>query len=223
VTPTSGSGKAIIDRCLTDEQILETEILEELPDDHRPDDQWIAAKLRVDHEFKKRMVAGVQRKFKRNFQGGMGTGYTTSDEVWCHFKPTEEQLERWIHTENRGENRIDEKAAMKGKQGEAANDAADVSHMGNDGSQADKTNSLSDAGEEQLHNDVSAVTASRNDKSGPDGHPDGLSRTSEDKTSENATVSRLTNVSEAGDASNDAPQDTWLGMRPALRDGPQQA
>jgi platelet-activating factor acetylhydrolase len=223
VTPTSGSGKAIIDRCLTDEKILETEILDELPDDHRPDDQWIAAKLRVDHEFKKRMVAGVQRKVKRNFQGGMGTGYTTSDEVWCHFKPTEEQLERWITTENRGENRIDEQAAMRGNEGDATNDAADVSHMDNDGIQADKTTSLSDGGEEQRHKDVGAVTASRNDESGPGDHHDGLSKTSEDKTSENATESWPTDVSAAEYASNGAPQDTWLGMRPALRDGPQQA
>jgi platelet-activating factor acetylhydrolase len=225
VTPSSGSGKAIIDRCMTDESILETEILQELPDDHRPDDEWIAAKLRVDHEFKKRMAAGVQRKFKRNFQGGMGTGYTTSDEVWCHFKPTEEQLDNWINTENRGENRIDEQAAMRGDQGDAANDAADVSHMGNDGIQADKTTSLNDADEEQRHKDVSAVTASRNDEGGQGAHQNHLSKTSEDKTSENVTGARPTNVSAdtAGDASNGAPQDTWLGMLPALRDGPQQA
>jgi platelet-activating factor acetylhydrolase len=185
VTPASGSGKAIIDRCMTDESILQTELLKEMPNDHRPDDQWIAARLRVDHEFKKRMVAGVQRKVKRNFQGGMGTGYTTSDEVWSHFKPTEEQLEKWINEEHRGETRIDEKSAMEGNPGDATDDSADSSGLGSCSIKDGQAISQSEADEGQRPATASAATAEN--------------------------------------TSNDAPQDTWLGVLPALRDGPQQA
>jgi platelet-activating factor acetylhydrolase len=225
VTPTSGSGKTIIDRCMTNESILQTELLKELPDDHRPDDQWIAARLRVDHEFKKRMVAGVQRKFKRNFQGGMGTGYTTSDEVWSHFKPTEEQLEKWINTEHRGETRIDEKSAMRGDPGDAADVTADAPGSGSDSIKDGEASLLSDADEEQRRDDRDAKTALRSGENTLTSHQDGPSKISEGTNSENMTECRPTNVSAAtaGDSSNDAPRDTWLGMLPALRDGPQQA
>ena len=57
------------------------------------------------------MAASLQRKFKRNFQGGMGTGYTTSDEMWCFYKPSDEALQHWINEEGRGEKRIDEDRA----------------------------------------------------------------------------------------------------------------
>ncbi|KAH7394455.1 platelet-activating factor acetylhydrolase, isoform II-domain-containing protein [Pyrenochaeta sp. MPI-SDFR-AT-0127] len=120
VTPSTGGGKSIIDRCMTDESILQTPLLDEIPDDHRPDDEWIAARLRVDHEFRRRMAAGLQRKFKRNFQGGMGTGYTTADEMWCHYKPTDEELTKWIEEEDRGEKRIDEDGAIQGRGNEHA-------------------------------------------------------------------------------------------------------
>jgi platelet-activating factor acetylhydrolase len=117
VTPAKGGGKSIIDRCMTDEHLLETPTMEDMPTEHRPNDEWIAARLHVDHEFRKRTAAGLQRKFKRNFQGGMGTGYTTSDEMWCFHKPSEAELQKWIEEEERGEKRIDEDRAM----GEDAN------------------------------------------------------------------------------------------------------
>jgi platelet-activating factor acetylhydrolase len=213
VTPTSGSGKAIIDRCMTDESILKTELIDEIPDDHRPDDEWIAARLRVDNEFKKRLAAGVQRKFKRNFQGGMGTGYTTSDEVWSHFKPTPEQLEKWIHEEDRGEKRIDEQTAMKGD-GDTTDNSADDSVSD---SKDDVTTLLSDAEEEQQGDDIGAKTASKKDQ-------EAASRSTEEKEHEGTEVSNPTTepTATAEKTSSDAPPKTWLGMLPALRDGPQQ-
>jgi platelet-activating factor acetylhydrolase len=189
---------------MTNESILQTEILEELPDEHRPDDEWIAARLRVDHEFKRRVAAGLQRKLKRNFQGGMGTGYTTSDEVWSHFKPTEEQLEKWINEEGRGEARIDEQAAMRGKRPDAASeDSSSESDHNKDG----EITSLSDADAERQCDDSEVHTASLEDK---------------EEQSSSWQVPIDASAATAGDASNDAPQDTWLGMLPALRDGPQQ-
>jgi platelet-activating factor acetylhydrolase len=108
VTPDNGGGKSIINRCMTDEHILETPLTEETPDDHRPDDEWIAARLRVDNPFRRRIASGLQRKFKRNIRESTGEGYTTSDEMWCFFKPTDEKLQEWIDKEERGEKRIDE-------------------------------------------------------------------------------------------------------------------
>jgi platelet-activating factor acetylhydrolase len=199
---------------LTDESILETEILDEIPDEHRPNDEWIAARLRVDHEFKKRIGAGVQRKFKRNFQGGMGTGYTTSDEVWSHFKPTPEQLDKWIHEEGRGEARIDEQAALKGDGGEVVNSSADDTVSS---SKDDDTTLRSDAAGERWSEGKEVRTASQSEqelasRSGGYHNYDG--------TEESSPTDRPTEREDT--SSCEAPAGTWLGMLPALKDGPQQ-
>ncbi|KAF2030534.1 hypothetical protein EK21DRAFT_111849 [Setomelanomma holmii] len=220
VTPSTSSGKAIIDRCMTNESILRTELIEELPDEHRPDDAYIAAKLRVDHEFKKRVAAGLQRKLKRNFQGGMGTGYTTSDEVWSHFKPTEEQLEKWINEEGRGEARIDEQTAMKG---DGPNVASDDSNLGGDNNRDGEATSLSDADEERRRTDVERHTDSQNDENVPRDLREVSPTAVEGKDRDTGAGSPIyASAAAPVDASNDAPQDTWLGMLPALRDGPEQ-
>jgi platelet-activating factor acetylhydrolase len=104
VAPDAGAGKSIINRCMTDESLLATNLLDEVPDEHRPTDQWIAARLRVHHEFRTRVAAGVQRRLKRNMYGQKS--YRTEDEVWMHFKPSPEQLEEWIKDEGRGEERV---------------------------------------------------------------------------------------------------------------------
>lgn len=111
IAPDAGAGKTLINRSMTDEDLLNTELLEEMPTEHRPTDQWIAAKLKVPHEFRTRLTAGMTRHFKRNEKGE--TVYSTGDEVWMHFKPTEEELERWIKVEDRGEERIDSEHATK--------------------------------------------------------------------------------------------------------------
>jgi platelet-activating factor acetylhydrolase len=110
VAPDAGAGKSIINRCMTDESLLATDLIEEVPDEHRPTEQWIAARLHVDHEFRTRVAAGVQRKFKRNMKGQKS--YNTEDEVWMHFKPSAEELEKWIKEEGRGEARIDDDARV---------------------------------------------------------------------------------------------------------------
>ncbi|KAH7079979.1 platelet-activating factor acetylhydrolase, isoform II-domain-containing protein [Paraphoma chrysanthemicola] len=220
VTPSTSSGKAIIDRCMTNESILQTELLEELPDEHRPDDEWIAARLRVDHEFKKRVAAGLQRKLKRNFQGGMGTGYTTSDEVWSHFKPTEQQLENWIQQEGRGEARIDEHAAMRGDESDTASGDSSSKSNNKDG----ETTSLSDADQEPRCDDSKVCTASRGDGDVPREHQE-ASSTALDTEDQDGVVRHgpiYASAVTAGDASNDAPRNTWLGMIPSLGEGPHQ-
>lgn len=111
VAPDAGAGKSLINRAMTDEGLLQTELLEEVPNEHRPTDQWIAARLKVPHEFRTRLTTGVQRHFKKNKRGE--TVYSTGDEIWMHFKPTVKELEKWIKEEDRGEERIDSNHAMK--------------------------------------------------------------------------------------------------------------
>jgi len=211
---------------MTDESILRTELIDEIPDDHRPNDEWIAARLRVDHEFRKRVAAGLQRKFKRNLQGGMGTGYTTSDEVWSHFKPTEEQLDKWINEENRGATRIDEQDAMKGDAEDITNDAGEQDDT-NVTSNNDETTLSSNAGPGQ----VGAMTQEKESHSDHstlhDQHDTSVSTLQDEERG--GTADDTTKASVAAPNANDAvtspvaPPHTWLGVIPALRDGPQQA
>lgn len=112
VAPDAGAGKSLIDRAMTDEGLLETELLAEVPDEHRPTDQWIAARLKVPHEFRTRLTTGVHRHFKHKSKMGEAK-YSTGDEIWMHFKPTATELQKWIREEDRGEERIDSNHAMK--------------------------------------------------------------------------------------------------------------
>lgn len=109
IAPDAAVGKTLIDRAMTDEGLLETELLEEFPNEHRPTDQWIAARLKVPHEFRTRLTLQKQHKKSKKEGATSGTGH----EVWMHFKPTAKELEKWIQEEDRGEQRIDSDHAMK--------------------------------------------------------------------------------------------------------------
>jgi platelet-activating factor acetylhydrolase len=89
---TSGAGKSIIKRCLFDEELLHTQPLEHMPDDHKPNDEWIAARLKIKHEFRTRMAAGMQRRMKRQQKNG---AHNAGDELWMHVKPNAEELREW--------------------------------------------------------------------------------------------------------------------------------
>ncbi|KAH7138372.1 platelet-activating factor acetylhydrolase, isoform II-domain-containing protein [Dendryphion nanum] len=89
-----GAGKSIIERCLTNEELLQTPLLVEMPEERKPEGKWIGARLKVPHEFKTRLAARLQRKVKRKRKQG---SHTASDELWMHFKPEPEALNRW-HT-----------------------------------------------------------------------------------------------------------------------------
>jgi platelet-activating factor acetylhydrolase len=210
VTPESGGGKSIIARCMTNEKILETPLLEDMPDDHRPDDQWIAARLRVDHEFRKRLAAGVQRKIKRNFQGGMGTGYTTSDEMWCFFKPSEEELRKWVEEEERGEKRIDEDRATA-----STEELKDKNHPAADAS-------LEKEGGGALRHDDDLNEALRFQKEQKGRSEPVKNRYDQDeKDTSKKGGDEEKRQTEAADK-NEKPADTWLGVLPALKGGPGQ-
>jgi platelet-activating factor acetylhydrolase len=227
VTPATSSGKAIIDRCLTDESILRTELIDEIPDDHRPDDQYIAARLRVDHEFRMRFAASLQRKVKRNFQGGMGTGYTTADEVWSHFKPTEEELEKWINQEDRGEKRIDEDDALNGDCGDATIQAGEQNAPDNTSRSDHESTLVSDDGRDRRVGNRQNM-ASPSDGSTLRDQQDTSSTTlhnddhhiKQHRSRSNAPTTATTPDDDS--TTSQAPPSTWLGMLPALKDGPQQ-
>lgn len=74
------------------EAILQTDPLEQLPDDNKPDDKHIAARLKIPNEFRTRLAARVQRKLKRKKKHGF---YNPGDEVWMHLKPRGEDLRRY--------------------------------------------------------------------------------------------------------------------------------
>ncbi|KAL1795054.1 hypothetical protein ACET3X_006870 [Alternaria dauci] len=214
VTPDSGGGKSIISRCMTNEKILETPLMEDIPNEHRPTDEWIAARLRVDNEFRKRLAAGLQRKFRRNFQGGMGTGYTTSDEMWCFHKPSDEDLQKWVNAEDRGEKRIDEDRAT----------APTEESQNSDHTVAD---ALGSASHTRSDSETSGSTLRSNDegdvKHGPSyrtGHE--VRDRYDDAEKTTSGKSGGVEKSAATGQGEDAPSSNWLGVLPKLRDGPGQ-
>jgi platelet-activating factor acetylhydrolase len=208
VTPDSGGGKSIISRCMTNEKILDTPLMEDTPNDHRPSDQWIAARLRVDNEFRKRVAAGLQRKFRRNFQGGMGTGYTTSDEMWCFYKPSSEDLQTWIRSEERGEKRIDEDRAT----------ASTEEVQNSDHAAADAPRSASPSRGDKERRETPARNDEADANSQQTGHGvrdryDGAEKNTSGKSGE-------TNASATAGQGEDEQSNNWLGVIPKLRHGP---
>jgi platelet-activating factor acetylhydrolase len=89
---TTGAGRSIIQRCMTNEELLLGTPLDQLPDLHKPDDKWIGGRLKVPHEFKTRISAKLQRKLKRKRKHGF---YNPGDEIWMHFKPDGGALQDW--------------------------------------------------------------------------------------------------------------------------------
>lgn len=142
----------------------------------------------------------------------MGTGYTTSDEVWCHFKPTKEQVEKWINEEGRGEKRIDEESVVQG-------DTDSSTDLDGDGSRDGGDTLLSDINEEQRVDEIEAKTAPQSSQRIVSRNHKDITKSSRDNDSDDAKGSACTNVP-AEDGSYDAPPDTWFGMVPTLRDGP---
>jgi platelet-activating factor acetylhydrolase len=125
---TEGAGKSIIQRCLTDEELLQTQVLDQIPDDRKPDDEWIAARLKIKHEFRTRAAASVQRKLKRSKEHGF---YNKGDEMWIHCKPDDTELRNW-RIKNRctmGEEGIsgDEETKVEGDSVGRSDPAASVS------------------------------------------------------------------------------------------------
>lgn len=82
----------LIGRAFTDEQLLEQEVLEELPDEHKPDKKNMAWRLDAGDELRDRALAKVIRKTKRakrELEGG------EASEVWIHIGSEEDEVRRF--------------------------------------------------------------------------------------------------------------------------------
>lgn len=157
----------------------------------------------------------------------MGTGYTTADEVWSHFKPTEEELDKWINHEDRGEKRIDEDDAMDGDGGNVTRKGADQDATDST-SRSDPSPLVSDAGRERQRTGYCQDKASRSDESTLHDQHDTASSTLHNGDDHGLQHQRSSDAAGPADSAEEdittdqAPPNTWLGMLPALKDGPQQ-
>ena len=81
----------MIERCMTNEALPNTELLENMPTEHWPDDKWIAARLKVPHEFRSKMIPQAARRIERNEKRGQRK---PGDEIRMHVR-IEEDVEAW--------------------------------------------------------------------------------------------------------------------------------
>ncbi len=73
-------------RCLESENFLEQPCVSELPTEHKPDEKWMAVRLKVPHEARSRMLPKVRRQLKH--YGGMAG----EKEVWMHMAPSADDI-----------------------------------------------------------------------------------------------------------------------------------
>ncbi|KAI9660127.1 MAG: hypothetical protein M1821_001479 [Bathelium mastoideum] len=81
----------------SDAGILDTPVLAEgeVPGQRRPDDKFLALRLKIPYEFWKRLVfPRPVRKARDEWRRSKGK-VTLADEVWMHFRPTEKELQRF--------------------------------------------------------------------------------------------------------------------------------
>jgi len=82
----------IMERTMKDEGLLQLDVLEELPDEHRPAlDKNLALKLDVPHQLRSRVLPKVQRKVKRM----QNPEVKPSDEIWVHLATTSDEMKSW--------------------------------------------------------------------------------------------------------------------------------
>ncbi|CAF9929324.1 MAG: hypothetical protein HETSPECPRED_007343 [Heterodermia speciosa] len=77
-------------RSLRNGQILEQQPLEKLPTKLKPDEERMARRLKLEHEMRGRVNPKLRRRLKK-----VGGIHSDDNEVWMHFVPADEVLERW--------------------------------------------------------------------------------------------------------------------------------
>jgi len=87
---------AQVNRAYKNEGLLESELspLDQIPSSqlHRPKDEWMAARLKIDHEWVYRISPKLFIKLKRKKAQREGVHDETGDEIWLHAKPSAEVL-----------------------------------------------------------------------------------------------------------------------------------
>ncbi|KAK5132930.1 hypothetical protein LTR08_008378 [Meristemomyces frigidus] len=108
---------AQVNRAYKNENLLETELspLDRIPSTmlHRPSDKWVAARLKIKHEWLWRLSPSTFHKVNKRRAEKAGRQPETGDEVWLHVKPTPEVIER--HME-----KIEGRASLKEDKVESA-------------------------------------------------------------------------------------------------------
>ncbi|KAK3300856.1 platelet-activating factor acetylhydrolase, isoform II-domain-containing protein [Chaetomium fimeti] len=84
-----------------DEQLLSSADSEtEAVSDHRPDDKWVAARLKIPHEFSTRLRGMFQRDASlASPRGLMNQG--PGNEIWCHQSPGQDVVEQYLRRNGR--------------------------------------------------------------------------------------------------------------------------
>jgi hypothetical protein len=116
-------------RYFDNEGLLEHELslLDRIPSSQllRPDNKWVAARLKIRHEWAYRMSPKLFRKLKRARAERKGVVDHTGNEVWLHAKPPKKLI-----VEHRGRVEQDARAAEEpavdeSKSGESEEDSGD--------------------------------------------------------------------------------------------------
>ncbi|CZS95064.1 related to acetylhydrolase [Rhynchosporium graminicola] len=92
----------------TNEHLLEVSMLDSLPEEHRPDEKWMAMRLRIPHELRIRLRPQWVRRYDRKRRKDSVAGDLPRDplgnvlegledlklgeEIWMHVAPTKEEL-----------------------------------------------------------------------------------------------------------------------------------
>jgi platelet-activating factor acetylhydrolase len=98
------------------EHLLDVRTLDKLPADHKPEERWLAMRLKIPHEARIRLTpVWVRRALRKKKLEAEADGKSISDlprdplgkvlvgleglemgdEVWMHVAPTKDELERW--------------------------------------------------------------------------------------------------------------------------------
>ncbi|GAB1727019.1 hypothetical protein NU195Hw_g3872t1 [Hortaea werneckii] len=107
---------AAVNRAYKNENLLESEPapLDRVPSEqmHRPDEKFVAMRLKIRHEWLYRMSPRLFTKADRAAARRRGRKAQSDDEIWLHAKPTPEAIEAYLH-ETGGENNL-KQAAREG-------------------------------------------------------------------------------------------------------------
>lgn len=95
------SDMAQVNRAYKNEGLLESDLspLDRIPSSqlHRPKDEWVAARLRINHEWMYRISPKLFRRLKRRKAQKEGREDETGAEIWLHAKPSPEAIAEHLH------------------------------------------------------------------------------------------------------------------------------
>lgn len=124
VMPSYSEG--LLDRSMTNENLLDTEILDDIPSVHRPDDKFMAFRLKIPHEFSQRVMPKLVRKAKRRKSQPTSVrkgapfaedGSGGEGEVWMHFKSSEEDVKQYLERKETIAPNVKEREEVGGLEG----------------------------------------------------------------------------------------------------------